>query len=290
MPIYISIILFAGVLLIWWGIFGKIISNDSRVRLAEVAPEMKKTQMNSFLINAFPFTRNMLERFGWSAELKRKLDFVYVRLQPAAYFNLKLLSMVIFGAGAPLLFGQRQPWIFAICAAVGYIIPDIWLKRKIAERKHTISRLLPETVDLLGLCVEAGLDFITAIKWLLEKTPRNPMVEELGFVLEEIKWGKQRVQALKDMAKRVSVMEVTSFVHILVLSERMGTPVAETFTILSEDTRLQRFHQGERFAMKAPIKILIPLIFCILPVIFIIVAGPIILQFVKTGVFGSLGQ
>ena len=107
------------------------------------------------------------------------------------------------------------------------------------------------------------------------------MIEELSFVLEEIQWGKPRTQALKDMAKRLNIPEVNSFIQTLVQAERMGTPVAEAFGVLSEDARMQRFNRGERFAMKAPIKILIPLIFCILPVIGIIIGGPIFLQFAQ---------
>jgi tight adherence protein C len=111
------------------------------------------------------------------------------------------------------------------------------------------------------------------------------MIEELSVVLEEIKWGKPRAQALRDMSKRVNVTEVSSFVHLLIQAERMGTPVSEAFGIISEDTRAQRFREGERFAMKAPLKILIPLIFFILPVIGIIVAGPVLLTFMKGDIF-----
>ena len=102
--------------------------------------------------------------------------------------------------------------------------------------------------------------------------------------------GKPRVQALRDMAKRVDIPDVTSFVRILVQADRMGTPVEETFRILSEDTRIRRFHRGERQAMKAPLKMLIPLVFCILPVILIIVAGPILIRFMKQGIFGGAGN
>jgi len=88
------------------------------------------------------------------------------------------------------------------------------------------------------------------------------------------------------MSKRLNVPDVTSFVRTLVQADRMGTPVEETFKILSEDSRMRRFHRGERTAMKAPIKMLIPLIFCILPVIMIIVAGPILVNFMTKGLFG----
>jgi tight adherence protein C len=119
-----------------------------------------------------------------------------------------------------------------------------------------------------------------AIKWVINKAHPNPLIEELAVVLEEIKWGKPRTEALRDMSRRLNVPEVNSFVRTIVHAERMGTPVAEAFAVLSEDMRLQRFRIGERFALKAPIKILFPLIFFILPVIGIIIIGPVFLQFV----------
>jgi tight adherence protein C len=142
---------------------------------------------------------------------------------------------------------------------------------------------------LIGLCVEAGLDFTASVQWIADKKIfNNPLMEELIFVLEEIKWGKPRIQALKDMSARVSIPEVKSLVYTLVQAEKMGTPVSEAFNALSEDTRLMRFRRGERFAAKAPIKILIPLIFCILPVIGIVIGGPILLQFMQGNMFKGL--
>jgi tight adherence protein C len=109
------------------------------------------------------------------------------------------------------------------------------------------------------------------------------------LVLKEINVGKPRIEALKDMSKRLAIPDVTSFVRTLVQADRMGTPVEEAFRILSEDTRIRRFHRGERQAMKAPLKMLIPLIFCILPVILIIVAGPILLKFIRGDMFQAIG-
>jgi tight adherence protein C len=191
-----------------------------------------------------------------------------------------LLGILIF-----FVLGKLDPALLLVAIGIGYIIPDLFVNKQIAKRKNMIAKSLPETVDLLGLCVEAGLDFTSAVKWLIKKVPSNPMIEELTFVLEEIEWGKPRVQALKDMSRRLNIPEVTSFTQALVQAERMGTPVSEAFSILSEDTRMQRFHRGERYALQAPIKILIPLIFCILPVIGIVIGGPIFLQFMQGKLF-----
>ncbi len=239
------------------------------------------------LINLFPFTRGFLERSGLDLKLKMKIDAAHVRISPQAFFNIKLL-LIIIGSVVVVFFTRKfDPLILFLVIGVCYFIPDFFLSRKREKRKKDVVRVLPETIDLLGLCIEAGLDFTNAVKWVIEKTPFNPLMEELAFVLEEIKWGKPRIQALKDMSRRLDIPEISSFVQTIIQAERMGTPVAEAFTILSEDARAQRFHRGERIALQAPIKILIPLIFFIMPVIGIVIGGPILLEFMSGGLLSS---
>jgi len=285
--IYI-LILVAGALIIW-GVF-KPARRGFKLDVAHETQQQKKLKMRSYLSRIFPFSQNLLEKFQLNIRIKNKLDAAHIHLTALEYFNVKLAVIILMVILSFFALGKVGPVVILVAVALGYIAPDILVNRKISQRKYSIARMLPETVDLLGLCVEAGLDFTTSVKWVIEKVPKNPIIEELAFVLEEIKWGKPRTQALKDMAKRLNIPEVSSFVQTLVQAERMGTPVAEAFTILSEDTRLQRFHRGERFAMQAPIKILIPLIFCILPVIAIVVGGPIFLQFTQGGLLKGLGN
>lgn len=280
MAIFIYLVLISGIVLILMG-----------MRLGERArmPQMHKAK-HSFLSRIFPFTPGILERLRLDLPLKYKLDSSHVKFSPQEFFNLKILTAIFLLAAVLVILGRALPIMYVVAAVLGYILPDFWLASRTKQRRYRIARCLPETVDLLGLCVEAGLEFTSAVKWIVEKIPSNPMIEELAFVVEEIRWGKQRAQALKDMAKRLNIPEVSSFVQTLVQAERMGTPVADAFAILSEDTRLQRFHRGERVAMQAPIKILIPLIFCILPVIAIIIGGPIFLQFMQGGLLGGFGK
>lgn len=290
MLIIICILIIGAIALVGWAVAQPRTYNTPRLKLPdEEIKQAQKVKARSYFSLIFPFTRKLVERTKLGAQIKFRLDAAHVGLMAQEFFNIKLMAMVLLGVASYFILGRLNPPILLGAVAVGYIIPDLWLRKKIAERKNTIAKLLPETVDLLGLCVEAGLDFTTAVKWVIDKLPTNPMIEELSFVLEEIKWGKPRVQALKDMSKRLNVPEVSSFVQTMVQAERMGTPVAEAFTILSEDTRLQRFHRGERFAMQAPIKILIPLIFCILPVIAIIIGAPIFLQFMQGGMLKGFG-
>ena len=279
----ILLFIFASIALVVWGFFGGSIYVNAKDKLPQPDTNLKQIKLHSFLSAIFP-TRVLLEKIGLSERIKRKLDAAHLRITSEEFFNIKLLFTIVFTVLAFFAIGKVTP-VMAVGVLLGYIIPDIWLNKRIANRKYMIARVLPETVDLLGLCVEAGLDFTTATKWVIEKTPLNSLTEELAFVLEEIKWGKSRTQALRDMSKRLDISEISSFVQTLVQAERMGTPVTEAFAILSEDSRLQRFHRGERFALQAPLKILIPLIFCILPVIAIIIGGPILLQFMQGKLF-----
>ena len=215
--------------------------------------------------------------------LKMKLGAARMKLAAAEFFAFKIILIALLVWVTQFFFVKVNPLAVVGAILLGYIIPDIILNNKIKKRKAAIGRVLPETVDILGLCIEAGLDFSTAMRWVIEKTRPTPLTEELGFILEEIKWGKPRVQALRDMSKRLNVPEVSSFVQTLVQAERMGTPISEAFMILSEDTRMMRFQKGERLALQAPIKILFPLVFCILPVIAIIIGAPILLKFMSGG-------
>lgn len=284
MDLGINFLMLVSAAFLFMGVFGSSFQTV-RYKLPQGEAELKKIKMRSFIAGIFPFTRNLLEKFGAYKKIKDRLEAAHLDVSPIEFINLKILLMMLLGGIALFAAGKPNVWWVLFALFFGYMGPEIWLNKKIAARKYEISRVLPETVDLLGLCVEAGLDFTTSVRWIIEKTPGNPMIEELKFVLEEIKWGKSRSQALKDMSRRLNISEVSSFAQTLVQAERMGTPITEAFMILSEDTRLQRFHRGERFAMKAPLKILIPLIFCILPVIGIVIGGPIFIQFMQNKIF-----
>ena len=291
------VIIFAGVIcsmaLILLAFFGSPKLGQRRVPLpVKEEPLRRKRNYFSIIYMLFPFSQKLVEKLKLDAKIKNGLEAAHLNLASGQFFSIKLLLLLLGGAAG--FFFTRQPDAIKVAGgiALGYLIPDMWLRKKIKDRRYEIARVLPETVDLLGLCVEAGLDFTTSVKWVIEKkVTTNPMIEELSLVLEEIRWGKPRSVALKDMAKRLDIPEVSSFVQALVQAERMGTPVSEIFSIISEDTRLQRFRRGERIALQAPIKILFPLIFCILPVIGIIVGGPVLLQFTQGNMFSTgIGQ
>lgn len=215
-----------------------------------------------------------------------------VRLTREQWVGLKVLSALggafIYASVAREL-GGVQPILLGLAAAFGLILPNLWLAARVRRRQRAIVRLLPEVIDLLSLCIGAGIDFLAALNKvvLVKAFQREPLIDEFAIVLQEIKLGKRRVEALKAMMKRVNVSEVTSFVRTLVQADRMGTPIAEVLSVHSDDVRFQRFSRAERMALKAPIKILIPLIFCIMPCVGLVVGAPIFLQFLHQNPFGK---
>ena len=171
---------------------------------------------------------------------------------------------------------------------MGWFIPEFYLGRRIKKRRGEIISALPEVVDLLSLCVSGGLDFMSGLKWVIERSRPNALIKEFSFVSRQINMGKRRQEAMKEMSKRLNIPEISSFVRIIVQADKLGTPVSEVLHILSDETRRQRFQRGERLALQAPIKMLLPLILFILPVVAIIVGGPVLLQFMQGGL-GGLG-
>jgi len=283
MDILIYLFIISAVVLIAWSVTFSRQSSTMRLKPRNLTEKINRPHFD--LSKILP-TRDILQRTGLLVKIKNKIDAAHINISPVAFFNLKIIIMLIFVSLSFVIIGKFDLIAILFSIVIGYILPDIYLKQKLAKRKNLITRRLPETVDLLGLCIEAGLDFVSAVKWVIDKTPGTAMTEELVFVVEEIKWGKPRIQALKDMSRRLDIPEMSSFVQTIIQAERMGTPVAEAFTIISEDARAQRFHRGQRIALQAPIKILLPLIFFIMPVIGIVIGGPILLQFMQGGLTG----
>jgi tight adherence protein C len=157
----------------------------------------------------------------------------------------------------------------------GAVYPLIWLNDRVNARHHAITRALPYNLDLLTLSVEAGLDFAAAIGKVVEKGRKGPLADELGITLKELKLGKTREEALRNLAGRVDLSSLSTFVSALVQADKMGTPLGKILRILSTQMRVERTQRAEKLANEAPVKLLLPLIGCIFPTIFIMLFGPI---------------
>ncbi len=197
----------------------------------------------------------------------------------------KILSVISLLVLSTIIFHGNKIMPVAIGSViVGYMIPEIWLGMKIKRRHKEIRRYLPAVIDLLNLCVESGLDFMLAVDRVVRDFKKCPLTDELSELWRETRMGVSRREALRSLSRRVNLPELTSFVRTLLQADRMGSPMTDALRIQSEEIRQRCFLQGEEMALKAPVKLLFPLIFFILPSVMIIVASPIILQFMHGGI------
>jgi tight adherence protein C len=222
------------------------------------------------------------------------------RLQAAGLMKLSIFHFLVLqeiGAATGLLVYMltvdlqrflhefKVGWLIFL-VLTGWFVPDLWLSNRIHSRRTSVSRDLPDVVDLLTLCIDAGLDFMSSLTRVVREFRRCPTTEELGFVIQEVRIGKRRRDALQAFAQRVQTTEARSFSRSLRQADRMGTGLTEALRILSEDMRMQQYHWADRFAQQAPLKMLVPLVLS-LAVALIIVAAPTLVQFFQGGGFSA---
>lgn len=173
--------------------------------------------------------------------------------------------------------------IGVIGALCGWAYPSIWLKDRIAIRRNQLQKTLPFYLDLITLCVEAGLNLQGAFNQAVDKGPKGALRDELQRVLRDIRNGKARADALGAMSERVQEPSVTNFVTAMVQAERMGMNLGPVLRAQADQRRSERFLRAEKLAMEAPVKLLFPLIAFIFPCTFIVLFFPIVVQFMHSG-------
>ncbi|MDD4900338.1 MAG: type II secretion system F family protein [Candidatus Omnitrophica bacterium] len=199
------------------------------------------------------------------------------------FFAFVALAVLMIPIVVLIIVGDRFSVIGVICcgAGLGLVIPIIWLNKKINKRQFQMKRDLPNVIDLLNICVSGGLDFMLAVNRVVRDLKPCDLTRELAEVYRETQMGATRREALKNLAWRVDMAEMHSFVRTLIQADRMGTSIGDALKLQSEEIKIKRFQRGEAMALKAPIKLLFPLFVFIMPVVLIIVAGPIMLTFLR---------
>lgn len=178
---------------------------------------------------------------------------------------------------------QRAVVFDAIFLLYWFLQPSLWLQAQLRDRHLQIQRALPFVLDLLTLSVEAGLDFMTAIKRIIDRRAIDALNEELIRVFREVQLGKTRREALRDMSDRVMQPDVRSVVNALVQADELGVSIGAILRIQSDQLRGRRFLNAEKMANEAPVKMLLPLIGFIFPAVFVILLGPIFVQVLQHG-------
>jgi tight adherence protein C len=180
-------------------------------------------------------------------------------------------------------FAQRLLFTAAM-AVLGYFLPTVWLGSRIRRRQQEIIKALPDALDLLTISVEAGLPFDGAMQRVAEKW-NNEISKGFQRLLAEMRVGKSRRDALRDMSDRMDVPDITSFVAALIQADQLGISIAKILRIQSEQMRIKRRQRAEEKAHQAPIKMLIPMTFLIFPTILIIILGPAALILKNSSIF-----
>jgi tight adherence protein C len=167
----------------------------------------------------------------------------------------------------------------AVGVMFGYTIPEFWLGGRIKKRQKAILMMIPDTLDLLTISVRAGLGFDAALGKVVEKL-KGPLSEEFRRALAEVRVGKARRDALRDIIPRTEVAPLTNFIGAIIQAEQLGVSVSKVLQVQSEQLRIERRQRAEEQAAKAPIKMLFPLVGCIFPSLFIVILGPAIILIV----------
>jgi tight adherence protein C len=206
----------------------------------------------------------------------------------AGFWILRLLMMVLMGALGFLVasrseVGFSRTFAYILGGVVlGFVIPGMALRSMVDRRKQAILKKLPDALDLMTICVEAGLAFNGAMQRVAEKWD-DPLANEFSRVLQEMQLGKSRRQALRDMVDRMEVPDVTSFIAAILQADQLGGGVAKILRIQSEQMRIRRRQRAEEKAQQAPVKMLFPLVFLIFPSVLMVLLGPAILQVMRSG-------
>jgi tight adherence protein C len=203
---------------------------------------------------------------------------------PAAWDAEKIVAFKLIGLGSMLfvgwtlshaahLHGIPGVGLPILMTLVGYAIPGAWLGQMAGNRQEHIRRALPDTMDLLTISVEAGLGFDAALAQVTRNVP-GPLSEEISRLLQEMQLGVSRVDAFRHLADRTNVEELRGFVLAMIQADIFGVSIAGVLRAQAKDLRIKRRQRAEKKAMTSPLKLLFPLIFCVLPALFVVVLGP----------------
>ena len=246
-----------------------------------------------------PFARRMLapaaESFGarlagllpgrWVRAVERRLIAAGQPMRPAVFMTLiatsaallagtYLVLLLVATSGAISLPALLPAFLFA---AAGCYLPLFWLSSQVRARRRSILKDLPDSLDLLTLCVEAGLGLDAAFQQVVEKQS-GPLADEIRQVLREVALGKTRRSALTDLGERTGIEDVRSFVNAVIQAEQLGTGVGRVLRAQGQHLRMRRRQRAEEEARRAPVKMVFPLVFCLMPSLFIFILGPIIVS------------
>lgn len=296
MEILLAVLIFAALFMAAIAILGQAYGQRAVVmaRLEEYTEEVSLDPVTEHLSQ--PFSQrvisplwNKLQHLGKRlSSPERKLSYQKKLVAAGEPYGLDAEGLVVLKYG--FMSGLAVAGFFVgtlttaiVLGIIGYFIPDLLLTAWKNQRRDRILKSLPDMLDMLSVSVEAGLGFDAALQKVVEKI-EGPLSSEFQRTLNEIKLGKPRREALKDLSVRVEVDDVSTFISSLIQADQLGVSIANVLRVQADQVREKRSQRAEEKAQKAPVKILIPLVFFIFPAIFIILLGPAVIQMID--IFG----
>ncbi|MBV6395491.1 MAG: hypothetical protein HFACDABA_01067 [Anaerolineales bacterium] len=231
-------------------------------------------------------------------ETNRKLEMAGNpgRIDATTFLAARFIVPIFFDGFILLMSSLApDPWplgrlllVLLIFGLLGFFFPQLWLTSRIQSRQHEIRKAMPDALDLLTICVEAGLSFDSAMQKVSDKW-QNQLSLAFARAIREVQLGKMRREALRDMSDRLGIAEMTSFTAAIIQSEQLGVSMAKVLRIQSEQMRMKRRQRAEEEAHKAPVKMIFPMGLLIFPSILIILMTPALIQITATfgGAFGG---
>ena len=218
---------------------------------------------------------------------------------PAVFLGAKVIFAIFLPAIAVLFYlfypdfsleASRLVALLTILAIAGFYLPNIWLRVKLARRKEIIRDGFPDALDLLTVCVEAGMGLDSAITRVAKEIALTNKIlsDELNLYNLEMRAGKFRRDALKNLAMRTDLEEVNNLVTLLIQTDKFGTSVAKALKVYSDTMRTQRFQRAEEMAAKIPVKLIFPLILFVFPALFVAILGPAVINIYRILIKGSV--
>jgi tight adherence protein C len=233
--------------------------------------------------NALQETTRKLELSGKAGWIDAPM-FLASRFAAAAFLGILTFAVCKFSI---LDYPLSKSLLYAMVGlAIGFFFPQLWLDEQIKKRQLEIRKAMPDALDLLTICVEAGLGFDAAMSNVAEKW-ENELSLAFARAIREIQLGKVRREALKSMADRIDLAEMSSFVAAIIQSETLGVSMAKVLRIQAEQMRMRRRQYAEELAHQAPVKMLLPMVGFIFPSIFIVLMFPAVQRIRKSSVFGG---
>jgi len=308
LPIVIAAVAAGAILLIAYGVAGNRSADPVQARLSQLGTMQARTLEELELQQPFlertirPLATRLSgvvsgrtsSSFRERTELRLAMAGNPGQLRVQEWLGIKVIASgvtaVLLFLVLTLLLSAGPVMAIAIGVAgigIGYILPEFWLSRKVKARQKLIVLQIPDALDLLTISVRAGLGFDAALAKVVEKL-RGPLPDEFRRALAEIRMGKSRREALRDIVARTDVPSLTNFIGAILQAEQLGVSISKVLQIQSEQLRIDRRQRAEEMAQKAPIKMLFPLVGCIFPSLFIVILGPALIMIMR-GLGGVVG-